>query len=168
MTRASLVSSRNISEAASADSRLRAARTAVRMRWPTSSDRVISAVASCSLRSRSRLAISLDGRGTPCATPHWATRPPRARSAREDDLHDVAADLAGDRFGQFTRRFRPEGSLHPPHPATTPGKLQDDLRRAGIPRKDHLDLLEERDGPVIVQDFPEADEEWRRLVPGRL
>jgi len=28
--------------------------------------------------------------------------------------------------------------------------------------------LEERDGPVIVQDFPEADEEWRRLVPGRL
>src|SRR2546425_10068047 len=82
---------------------------------------------------------------------HPSPGEPQTPSAREDDLHDIAADLSRDRFGELARRLRPEGSLHPPHPATAPGKLKDDLGRPGVVREHDLNLLEQRYRSVVVK-----------------
>jgi len=84
-------------------------------------------------------------------------------SPREDDLHDVAAHLVGDSVRELARRLRTERSLNPAHPATISRELEHDLRYPGVILEDLLDLLEERDGALVVQNLPEADDERRRF-----
>jgi hypothetical protein len=89
------------------------------------------------------------------------------RSTREDDFDNVATDLMGDRLGQLTRRPRAERRLYPPHAATVSRQLEDHLGDARVVFEDLLDLLEERDGALVIQDLAKADDESKRLVLGR-
>src|SRR5919204_3259363 len=163
MVRASAAGSWSINAAASTLCSRRAAPTAVRIRCSRSRERVISAVASCSRRKRSSLAISAASRGT-----SRAISPPLGRAlTRQNDLHHVAAYLTRDGIRELARRPRAERSLHPAHPAAITGKLEQDLRRAGMLGEHELDALKQRDRPAVVEHFPEADDERRRFLLGR-
>src|SRR5207302_5402626 len=160
MTSASPASLGRNTAAASAGTRSRADLTALRSRCSRSSDATISSLASCNRRRRSRLAIRVEG-GT-----RYAKSPARRagyRSTREDDLDDVTADLAGHRFGEVARGLCSERGLYPTHAAAVSREIEHHLRYAGVILEDFLDLLEKRDGSLVVQDLPESNDERGRL-----
>ena len=86
----------------------------------------------------------------------WASGLP---STREDDLHDVTANLARDVLRQLARRLRTEGRLDAPHSASISRELEHDLRHAGVILEDFLDPLEKRDRALVVQNLPEANDQ---------
>ena len=83
---------------------------------------------------------------------------------RENDFHNVTADLVRDRLRELARRLRAERRLHAPYAATVPRKLEDHLRNAGVILQDLLDLLKKRDGALVIQNLSEADHEGRGLI----
>ena len=88
----------------------------------------------------------------------------RYRSPWQDDFHNVTADLVRDRLSELARGLRAEGRLYATRAATISRELEDDLRHAGVIFEHLLYLLEECDGALIVEDFPEANNEGGRLI----